>query len=290
MDGGDRGLPDRAVSWVVSAGEGEIEPLAERTDEEGYARAEWTLGPEIGVHTVDAVVSHVGLVTFSATAEDVEPTALLIEPIEGDDQRAPAGSPVAIKPAVRVTRDGAAVEDIEVRFEVTEGGGSVVGATQLTNAEGIARVEDWVLGSTPGTNRLEASGDGLSGSPVVFTAEGTAGSGVDRMIFLVQPPEDVDERARFRVEVALVDEDGDLVPLSGIVVYLGLFRDGSGVPSNSLLLGDRFRETENGVAVFDDLGVTRSGRFRLRALTDDLPEHAPHGPQPALFSDQFEVD
>ena len=44
------------------------------------------------------------------------------------------------------------------------------------------------------------------------------------------------------------------------------------------------------MAVFDDLGVTQRGRFRLRALTDDLPEHWPHGPQPALFSDQFDVD
>ena len=56
VDGGDRGLPDRAVSWSCPRA---IEPLAEGTDEEGYARAEWTLGPGIRVHTVDAVVSHV---------------------------------------------------------------------------------------------------------------------------------------------------------------------------------------------------------------------------------------
>jgi hypothetical protein len=74
------------------------------------------------------------------------------------------------------------------------------------------------------------------------------------------------------------------------VVYLGLFREGNDVVSNSLLLGDRFRATEGGVAVFDELGVTQRGSFRLRALTDDLPEHQFHGPQPALFSDQFEVD
>ena len=110
------------------------------------------------------------------------------------------------------------------------------------------------------------------------------------MEFVVQPPEDVEARGRFRAEVALVDGDGDLVSLSGIVVYLGLFRDGSDVPSNSLLLGDRFQETRDGVAVFEDIGVTASGSYRLRALTDDLPEHGPHGPQPALFSDQFAVD
>ena len=175
-------------------------------------------------------------------------------------------------------------------FAVTEGGGTVEGPTQITNGEGIARVGEWVLGHEPGLNRLEASAEGASGSPVVFTAEGTASSGVDRMAFVFQPPEDLEARERFRVEVALLDEDGNLVPLTGIVVYLGLFREGSDVPSNSLLLGDRFQATEGGVAVFADLGVTQRGRFRLRALTDDLPEHWPHGPQPALFSDQFEVD
>ena len=290
VDADGQGVSDRGVSWVVSGGGGLIEPMSELTDDEGYARAAWTLGPGIGSHTADAVVSHVGLVTFTATATEGEPSALLIEPIEGDAQRAPAGSPVPVRPAVRVTRDGEPVSGIEVTFEITAGGGTVEGATQLTDADGVARVGDWVLGPAAGANRLEASGEGLSGSPVVFTAEATAGSGVDRMVFVVQPPDDVDARERFRVEVALVDESGELVPLSGIVVYLGLFRNGNEVPSNALLLGDRFRETENGVAVFDDVGVAESGRYRLRALTDDLPEHGPHGPEPALFSDQFEVD
>jgi hypothetical protein len=213
-----------------------------------------------------------------------------LELIEGDDQTAPAGSAVTVRPAVRALDGDEPVAGVEVTFTVAEGGGTVEGSTQVTNREGVARVGEWVLGVEPGPNRLEAGAGEASGSPVVFTAQGTAGSGVDRMEFVVQPPEDVDARGRFRAEVALVDEDGDLVVLSGIVVYLGLFRDGSDVPNNSLLLGDRFRETQDGVAVFDDIGVTTPGRYRLRALTDDLPEHGPHGPQPALFSAQFEVD
>ena len=289
LEGDGSGVPDRAVTWIASAGGGRVEPIADSTDPEGYARAEWTLGPETGTNTAEAIVSNVGLVTFTATAGDGEPTELAIEPIEGDEQIAAVGSPVPIRPAVRVTRDGDPAQGIEVRFEVTAGGGSVEGAVQVTNGEGIARVGEWVLGPEPGPNTLEASGDGLVGSPVAFAAEGTGSSGVDRMVFLVQPP-DVDRRERFRVEVALVDEDGDRVPLTGIVVYLGLFREGNDVPTNSLLLGDRFRETDNGVAVFDDLGVTRDGVYRLRALTDDLPEHGPAGPRPALFSAQFEVD
>ncbi len=289
VTGSGSGIPDRPVTWIASTGGGTVEPEGERTDADGYARADWILGPEAGANSAEAVVSHVGLVTFTATASEGEPTELTIEPIEGDEQRAPVGSPVSVPPAVRVLRDGDPVQGVEIRFEVTGGGGTVDGAVQATNAEGIARVDRWVLGPEPGTNRLEASGEGLVGSPVVFTAEGTAGSGVDRFEFLVQPP-DVDARERFRVEVALVDEDGELVPLSGVVVYLGLFRVGNEVPTNSLLLGDRFRETVNGVAVFDDVGVTRPGVYRLRVLTDDLPEHGQGGPRPPLFSDQFAVD
>lgn len=291
LDEANQPIPDRLVAWVVSAGGGEVRPVADSTDGGGIAAAEWTLGPEIGTHTVEAVVSRVGLVTFTATAtEDGEP-ALIIEKIEGDGQRAPAGAPVAIRPAVRVTdQDGEPVAGIGVTFEVTGGGGTVDGADQATNADGIARVDAWVLGPEPGANTLEASGEALQGSPVVFSAEGTDGAGVvARMVFLVEP-DDLRVRERFRVEVALVDDDGDLVPLSGVLIYLGLFRNGNDTPSNRLLQGDRFSETSNGVAVFDDLGITEEGRYRLRALTDDLPGLGLDGPEPPLFSDQFEVD
>lgn len=291
VDAAGRGLADRAVTWVVSTGGGRIDPAGERTDADGFASAAWTLGPATGTNTAEAVVSHVGVVTFTATAADGEPPpGPAIEPIEGDGQTAPAGSAVPVRPAVRVTEDGEPVAGVAVTFAVTAGGGTVEGAAQVTNGDGLARVDEWVLGPAAGLNRLEATAEGAGAGPVVFTAEGTAESGVDRMVFLVEPPARVGERERFRVEVALVDEQGELVPLSGIVVYLGLFRNDNEVPTNRLFLGDRFRATENGVAVFDDIGVAEDGRYRLRALTDDLPEHGDAGPRPPLFSDQFVVD
>lgn len=291
VDAEGGGLADRAVTWVVSSGGGQVSPTATTTDADGFARAQWTLGTELGTHTVEAVVSHVGVVTFTATASEGEvPPGSVLEPIEGDGQTAPAGAPVPVRPAVRVTLDGEPVAGVAVTFAVTGGGGSIEGAAQVTNGDGIARVGAWVLGTEPGTNRLTATAEGVESDPVVFTAEATSGSGVDRMVFVVAPPSRVDARDRFRVEVALVDQNGDVVPLSGIVVYLGLFRNDNEVPSNALLLGDRFRETESGIAVFDDLGVVKDGRYRLRALTDDLPEHGEAGPRPPLFSDQFEVD
>jgi hypothetical protein len=165
----------------------------------------------------------------------------------------------------------------------------VGGAVQTTGADGIARVGRWTLGTAPGTNTLEASAGSLEGSPVVFTAEGLgSGSTVDRLVFLV-PPGDVSVNQTFHVEVALVDDGGRVVPLSGILVYVALFKEGNQTPSNGFLRGDRFEDSDDGVARYE-LGVLQEGRYRLRVLTDDLPEFGPGGPEPYLFSEVFEVD
>jgi len=398
VDGSGVGIPNRAVVWVVNAGGGSVNPSTGTTDAEGFASAEWVLGPAAGPNTVEAQVPDIGVVTFTAiaspsggggggggdpsdsrstvtaepatieagpaistvlvmvldaTGAPVEgatvtlratgegntltqptgatgadgiavgtlqssvpgqkvvsaivdgslaltqtatvtvtaPPASRIELIEGDNQRAPVGTQVAVQPAVRVTNDGGGpVAGIQVTFAVTSGGGSVDGATQTTNADGIARAGGWTLGSAPGTNTLEARSGTLEGSPVVFTAEGTAAAPgeVDRLVFLIGP-RDVARDESFSVQVALVDAAGNVVPMSGIFIYLGLFPEGSDTPTNDDLGGERFENTDNGVAVFN-LSVEKKGRFRLRALTDDLPELGPNGPEPFLFSDVFEVD
>ena len=393
VDEAGNGIPDRAVVWVVTAGGGTVNPATGTTDAEGFASAEWTLGPAEGPNRVDAQVPGIGSVLFTVTASDSDegprPSAsrsevvadpasidagtgtsairvtvrdgdgdplagatvslqatgegnvltqpagttgpdgtavgalqstapgekvvtalvngsiqvtqtavvtvtgggtLRIEPLEGDDQSAPAGSPVSLRPAVRVVDEqGAPVAGVAVTFTVTGGGGAVSGAARTTDGEGVARVGRWTLGSTPGPNTLEASAAGVEGSPVVFTAEGTsAASPVDRLVFLV-PPRDVDEGETFTVRVGLVDAAGDVVPLSGIFIYIGLFPEGQNSPTNNDLGGERFENTEDGVAEFE-LSVRREGRYRLRALTDDLPELGPHGPEPYLYSEVFEVD
>ena len=57
-----------------------------------------------------------------------------------------------------------------VTFVVTGGGGSVTGASQTTNSDGVARVGSWTLGSSPGANTLAARAGSLPASPVDFTA------------------------------------------------------------------------------------------------------------------------
>ena len=393
VDAAGRGIPNRTVLWVIQAGEGTISPATGMTDAEGFASAEWTLGPSPGANVVDARVPDIGAVTFTSMATSdgsgsepsasrstisaepssipagtgastivvtvldqsgapvegatvtlqatgegndlaqptdptgpdgvavgtlrsttpgekvisatvgasvqlaqtasvtvVAPAAARIEAVEGDGQSVAAGDPVPTRPAVRVVdQNGDPVAGVQVRFVVTGGGGSVADADQTTGSDGIARAGGWTLGPSAGTNTLEARAPTLTGSPVIFTAQGTVtGTAVDHLEFRLQPPSEVDENQSFRVEVALVDSLGNVVPTSQIFIYLGLFPEGSDTPANDDLSGERFENTVDGIATFD-LQVEREGRYRLRALTDDLPELGPHGPEPFLFSRVFDV-
>src|SRR5438270_2727987 len=46
----------------------------------------------------------------------------------------------------------------------------------MSDASGIATVGSWTLGTTAGSNTLTATSGTLSGSPVTFSATGTAGT------------------------------------------------------------------------------------------------------------------
>ena len=89
-----------------------------------------------------------------------------------------AGAALASLPAVIVTdANGNPVTGATVNFAVS-GGGSIGPSTATTNGSGIASLSSWTLAPTPGSNTVTAS-DGLSGSPVTFTATGTATTGLD---------------------------------------------------------------------------------------------------------------
>ena len=86
-------------------------------------------------------------------------TALLIH--EGDNQIVAVGTAVAVAPAVIALDDGGnPMGGVWVTFEITSGGGQITGATQLTNAQGIARVGSWTLGTNAGANSITATAEG----------------------------------------------------------------------------------------------------------------------------------
>ena len=104
------------------------------------------------------------------------PPATQIALNAGDAQTATAGTAVAAAPSVLVTDAwNHPVAGVSVTFAATAGGGSLTGATALTNASGVATVGGWTLGATAGANTVTATSAGLSGSPVSFSATGVAG-------------------------------------------------------------------------------------------------------------------
>jgi hypothetical protein len=92
----------------------------------------------------------------------------------------------------------------------------------------------------------------------------------------------------FTIQVAILDRSGNVVPLDGTEIYVGLWEEGDDHPSNGHLMGDRFEDTVNGIATFN-LAVKNQGRYRFMARSDYLPKHlGPYGPE--LFSNWFTVD
>jgi len=79
---------------------------------------------------------------------------------------------VAQAPSVRVTSSsGSTLSGVAVTFAVTAGGGTIAGASQVTNSSGIATATSWTLGATPGINTATATVAGLT--PVTFSATAT---------------------------------------------------------------------------------------------------------------------
>ena len=103
--------------------------------------------------------------------EGVATTAVSLIVNSGNNQTATVGTALAVAPSV-IVRDfaGTAVSGVSVTFTVKSGGGSVVTATVLTNASGIATLGSWIVGAGAGQNTLAATAAGLP--TVVFTATG----------------------------------------------------------------------------------------------------------------------
>src|SRR5207237_222283 len=127
--------------------------------------------------TVSATVNGTVAVTATASVTVTPAAAASIAISAGDGQTATVGTAVAVPPGV-IVRDafGNAVAGVAVTFAPGAGGGSITGASQATNASGVAAVTSWTLGSAAGPNTLTATSGTLQGSPVTFRANATAGA------------------------------------------------------------------------------------------------------------------
>lgn len=176
LDSRGRPMKNLWVEFRVTSGGGTTTPVTVRTNQSGLAQTSWTLGTSTSQpQALDAraVASGAPLGSFTATALPGPAAQLAMQ--AGDGQTAAHDAALAIAPAVRVgDQFGNPAPGATVTFAVATGGGSVTGATATSNAQGIATVGSWTLGSALGQNTLTATVSGVS--PVTFTATATAGA------------------------------------------------------------------------------------------------------------------
>ncbi|MEZ4413396.1 MAG: hypothetical protein R2910_10460 [Gemmatimonadales bacterium] len=181
------------------------------------------------------------------------------------------GLPVAAPPSVKVTDTGGnPVAGVSVTFTITGGGGSIVPISTspvVTDAGGIATLTSWTLGTATGTNTVTATAAGLAGSPVLFTATGTAGPAT-KLVIAQQPSTTASTGVPFLQQPAIQLQDAfsNPVPQSGTIVTAAIF-SGTGTLGGTSLTAST---DANGLASFADLSITGSGDHTLQFTSGGL--------------------
>ena len=162
------------VGFAVTAGGGSVGTTSAVTTALGHASTTWTLGAALGTQAVTASATGLTSVVFNATALAGPADTVIKQTADG--QSVPAGTAVSPRPAVLV-RDqlGNPAAGVGVTFAITQGGGQLTGATQVTNASGIATVGNWIVGAS-GAQGLNATVTGLTGggNPIAFAVTALA--------------------------------------------------------------------------------------------------------------------
>lgn len=161
------GIP---VTFEVAQGASVLTGTTQTSNAQGLALlGGWTIGQNAESYTIRASIAGNISTLFEARGIPAAMTSF-----EGAGQTANAGTPVAIVPSVRATRDdGSPLPNVTVNFTVVSGGGSVTGTSATTAPDGTARPTRWVLGPAAGPNRLQAVTAGRN--PVDFDATGVPG-------------------------------------------------------------------------------------------------------------------
>src|SRR5205085_573198 len=166
-----------AVTFAVAPGNGTITGASQTTNASGVATVGgWTLSATAGPNTLTATSGSLSGSPVTFTATGTAGTAATLAANSATSQSATAGTAVSAPPSVIVKdANGNPVAQVAVTFAVAPGNGTITGGSQTTNTSGVATVGSWTLSATAGANTLTATSGSLAGSPVTFTATGTAG-------------------------------------------------------------------------------------------------------------------
>jgi adhesin/invasin len=129
-------VPGTTVEWVIGTGRGSVGSETSTTNARGRASTEWTLGPDVGPNTVNAVVPGVGAVTFSAAATAGTPSADNSE-VSAAPAIVAAGAQSTITVVVRDASNNP-VEGASVTLESSGTGNTITPETASAGANGAA--------------------------------------------------------------------------------------------------------------------------------------------------------
>ena len=171
-EGGQPVLGSRVAFLATGEGAGSLDPDTAETNAQGEVVARWVLGTVPGSQSGEA-----RLVTdletppsaqFQASAVAAAPdTVRAMSPLTQQGRRGEeVDSPLVV---VAVDRYGNPVPGVTIIWAVTVGEGEVSQEQTPTGSDGTASVT-WELGGRIGVQRVTASLDGASGSPVTFSA------------------------------------------------------------------------------------------------------------------------
>jgi hypothetical protein len=162
----------RVAFMVAGEGSGSFDPDTGETNERGEALSVWTLGTVPGAQSAEArLVTDLDTpphAQFQGTAVAGAPdTIRAMSPTSQSGRRGEqAENPLVV---LTVDRFGNPVPGVTIRWAVTLGEGEVSQLQTPTGSDGTASVT-WELGGRIGVQRVTASLEGASGSPVTFSA------------------------------------------------------------------------------------------------------------------------
>ena len=223
----------------------------------------------VRAHQATATTIRVTVDTVTATLPvSVAQSISLIARVAGDAQSQVAGTTLAIAPSV-IIKDagGVGISGAAVTFTVAAGGGSLVGASAVTDASGIATVGSWTLGTAAGANTLTASAGSVQ---VSFAATAVAGAPF-RVRFRSSPAGTLANLAGATlapaVVVNVVDANDNVITASTTSVDLALI----GPAGAASLIGTTTLSAVAGVVAYGALKAsTPSAGYRLVATASGI--------------------
>ena len=185
LDQYGNGVPGIAVAFIPRAGSGSVPAGSVGTNAIGEAAASsWTLGATSGINRLEAYAGVDRTTHFAATGTSAGDAYFNL--VAGGDQLARAGATVSpVTVALRSTA-GAPVPGATVTFAVATGGGSLTNATVTSDANGVATLEGWRLGSIAGVQEVTASAPGAT--PLLVRARAYPASSFDVSLRFMETP------------------------------------------------------------------------------------------------------